>query len=99
MSNSGLIIRRMLSGNNQERFMTRLRYSSGLIAMACIVLFSNGAVKAQQAPARQGTPARAATAPPPINWPSPSLADGPIVLDTAIQHQIRLTVIKGFNQP
>src|SRR5215471_6335239 len=42
---------------------------------------------------------RVATAPPPINWPAPPLADGPIVLDTAIQHQIRLTVIKGFNQP
>jgi len=42
---------------------------------------------------------RAATAPPPINWPAPALADGPIILDTAIQHQIRLTVIKGFNQP
>src|SRR5215467_5467613 len=42
---------------------------------------------------------RVATAPPPINWPAPPLADGPIVLDTAIQHQIRLTVIKGFSQP
>jgi aldose sugar dehydrogenase len=44
-------------------------------------------------------PARAPTAPPPIIWPSPPLADGPIDLDTAIQHQIRLTVTKGFNQP
>ena len=42
---------------------------------------------------------RVATAPPPINWPAPPLGDGPIALDTAIQHQIRLTVIKGFNQP
>src|SRR4030095_1194027 len=42
---------------------------------------------------------RWATSPPPINWPAPPLADGPIILDTAIQHQIRLTVIKGFNQP
>jgi aldose sugar dehydrogenase len=42
---------------------------------------------------------RVATAPPPIIWPAPPLADGPIILDTAIQHQIRLTVIKGFNQP
>ncbi|HEY1241097.1 MAG TPA: PQQ-dependent sugar dehydrogenase [Bryobacteraceae bacterium] len=38
-------------------------------------------------------------APPPITWPSPPLADGPIVLDTGIQHQIRLTVTKGLNQP
>lgn len=38
-------------------------------------------------------------APPPIIWPSPPLADGPIVLDTGVQHQIRLTVTKGLNQP
>ena len=50
------------------------------------------AVEAQQ-------PARTPTAPPPINWPSPPLPDGPIVLDTGIQHQIRLTVTKGLNQP
>src|ERR1700726_4297747 len=42
---------------------------------------------------------RAPTAPPPITWPSPPLADGPIVLDTGIQHQIRLVVTKGLNQP
>jgi aldose sugar dehydrogenase len=45
--------------------------------------------------AQQRTP----TAPPPIVWPSPPLADGPIVLDTAIQHQIRLIVTKGLTQP
>ena len=58
------------------------------------------AVRAQQPPAgRQGGPARAPTAPPGINWPSPPLPDGPIVLDTGIQHQIRLVVTKGLNQP
>jgi len=46
-----------------------------------------------------GGAARTPTAPPPINWPSPPLADGPIVLDTGIQHQIRLIVTKGLNQP
>src|SRR5262245_29649394 len=50
-------------------------------------------------PAGSRAQQRVATAPPPINWPAPALADGPIILDTAIQHQIRLTVIKGFNQP
>ncbi len=39
------------------------------------------------------------TAPPPIVWPSPPLADGPIVLDTGVQHQIRLVVTKGLEQP
>src|SRR5262245_24228493 len=42
---------------------------------------------------------RAPTAPPPINWPSPPLPDGPIVMDTAIQHQIRLVITKGLQQP
>jgi aldose sugar dehydrogenase len=65
-----------------------------LSAFACVGGFTT---IAQQ---RQGNAnPRPATAPPPINWPAPSLADGPIVLDTAIQHQIRLTVTKGFNQP
>ncbi len=63
------------------------------IAGAFVIVLAGLVVQAQQ------QPARAPTAPPPINWPAPALADGPIVLDTAIQHQVRLTVIKGFNQP
>ena len=47
----------------------------------------------------KGKAGKAPTAPPGINWPSPPLADGPIVLDTGIQHQIRLMVTKGLNQP
>jgi glucose/arabinose dehydrogenase len=43
--------------------------------------------------------ARGATAPPPINWPSPPLPAGPIVVETAIQRQVRLFVTKGLNQP
>ena len=50
------------------------------------------------APGGRG-PGRAPTAPPPINWPSPPLADGPIVLDTALQRPIRLIVTKGLQQP
>jgi glucose/arabinose dehydrogenase len=50
------------------------------------------------APGGRG-PGRAPTAPPPINWPSPPLADGPIVLDTALQRPIRLMVTKGLQQP
>jgi aldose sugar dehydrogenase len=50
--------------------------------------------------AQAQTPAgRAPTAPPAINWPSPPLSDGPIVLDTGIQHEIRLFVTKGLDQP
>jgi aldose sugar dehydrogenase len=54
-------------------------------------LFAATAAWAQQA--------RRPTAPPPIIWPSPPLPDGPITLDTGIQHQIRLFVTKGLNQP
>src|ERR671936_76247 len=46
-----------------------------------------------------GQETRTPTAPPPIVWPSPPLADGPIVLDTAIQRPVRLVVTKGLNQP
>jgi len=63
----------------------RLLVVAALIAPALIVR----AAQQQAAP----------TAPPAINWPSPPLPDGPIVLDTGIQHQIRLVVTKGLNQP
>jgi glucose/arabinose dehydrogenase len=62
---------------------------------------AQGGGRGQQPPAAPGGrgAGRAPTAPPPINWPSPALPDGPIVLDTAIQHQVRLVVTKGLNQP
>jgi aldose sugar dehydrogenase len=62
-----------------------------------VVLAVAGGNGRGQAPA--GQVRRAPTAPPPIIWPSPPLPDGPIVLDTGIQHQIRLTVTKGLIQP
>src|SRR5580658_1528654 len=67
-----------------------------IFALTMAVL-AGTAVQAQ-APAGRG-PGRAPTAPSPINWPSPPLSDGPIVLDTGIQHEIRLFVTKGLNQP
>ena len=64
----------------------------GLLAMIALLVLAGIRGRAQQ-------PARIPTAPPPIIWPSPPLPDGPIVLDTGIQHQIRLIVTKGLNQP
>ena len=64
-----------------------------LLAVATIVAL------ALVVPAAQQQGAAGPTAPPGINWPSPPLPDGPIVLDTGIQHQVRLVVTKGFNQP
>jgi len=85
----------------------KLNYSITALAIGFVLVVVGTSSRAQtaqtQAPAaagqRQGGQRGTPTAPPPINWPAPALADGPIVLDTAIQHQIRLTVIKGFNQP
>jgi glucose/arabinose dehydrogenase len=65
------------------------------LALVLTVAGSGVILRAQQPPAAR----RAPTAPPGINWPSPPLADGPIILDTGIQHQIRLMVTKGLNQP
>jgi glucose/arabinose dehydrogenase len=82
----------------------KLRYTLGLLAMAAVAVAAGraqqpaGTQTAAGAGQRQGGRG-APTAPPPINWPAPALADGPILEDTAIQHSIRLTVIKGFNQP
>jgi aldose sugar dehydrogenase len=60
-------------------------------AVVLTLVLATAAVWAQQA--------RTPTAPPPIIWPSPPLSDGPITLDTGIQHQIRVFVTKGLNQP
>lgn len=73
----------------------KMRYSIGSIVVAFALVLTGAKL-----PAAGGQGAgRAPTAPPPINWPSPPLPDGPIDLDTGIQHQIRLIVTKGLNQP
>jgi glucose/arabinose dehydrogenase len=72
-----------------------MRYWHGSFILVLAAL----AAQAQQPATQTAAPRRAPTAPPPIVWPSPPLSDGPIVLDTGIQHQIRLTVTKGLNQP
>jgi glucose/arabinose dehydrogenase len=74
------------------------RYWIGFLGMIVALVLPGARVGAQQA-AGPGGAARTPTAPPPITWPSPSLPDGPITLDTGIQHQIRLIVTKGLNQP
>jgi aldose sugar dehydrogenase len=85
--------------------MTRHR----LGALLVFVIVSGGALAAQQPPTGVAQPAAptpaagrgrgAATAPPPITWPSPPLADGPLVSDTALVRPIRITATKGLNQP
>jgi len=69
------------------------------IAFGCLLALAGIASRAQQPVATKGKTGKAPTAPPGINWPSPRLPDGPIVLDTGIQHQIRLIVTKGLVQP
>ncbi|HVZ24336.1 MAG TPA: PQQ-dependent sugar dehydrogenase, partial [Vicinamibacterales bacterium] len=39
------------------------------------------------------------TAPPPINWPSPPLPDGPVQIDTGLVRPIRVSFVKGLVQP
>jgi glucose/arabinose dehydrogenase len=86
----------------------KIRYAIGSLVFGVMVISVVAGSAIQQQPAQggggrgQGTaPAagRGATAPPPISWPSPPLPAGPIVLDSGIQHQIRLFVTKGLNQP
>ncbi len=78
--------------------MKKVAVLSAVSAMAWGVAL----LAAQQAPAGQGAGGRgrgAPTAPPPIIWPSPPLADGPIVIDTALVRPIKITVTKGLVQP
>src|SRR5690242_3690892 len=69
------------------------------LAVGSILVLAAIAAHAQQPAAAKGKAAKAPTAPPGINWPSPPLPDGPIVLDTGIQHQVQLIVTKGLIQP
>jgi glucose/arabinose dehydrogenase len=84
---------------------TRISLLGSIAALVCLTVAAGyaqqGGGRGQQpaaAPGGRGA-GRAPTAPPPINWPSPPLVDGPIILDTAIQHQLQLVVTKGLNQP
>jgi glucose/arabinose dehydrogenase len=77
----------------------RRRYWISILAMIAVLVAAEVRGRAQQALGPQGGAARTPTAPPPITWPSPPLPDGPIVVDTGIQHQLRLIVTKGLNQP
>jgi glucose/arabinose dehydrogenase len=74
---------------------------SALAGLTCVWIAASLAQQPLAGPttAGQAKATRAPTAPPPINWPSPPLADGPIVSETALQRQIRLVVTKGLNQP
>jgi glucose/arabinose dehydrogenase len=98
---------------NKEMVMKiRVSVVLALIAAGAVGGAAGGAVvtlRAQQTPAGGGAQAPAGqaqgggrgapTAPPGINWPSPPLPDGPILEDTGIVHQIRITPTKGLNQP
>jgi glucose/arabinose dehydrogenase len=86
----------------------KTRYSIGSLVLVLILVLVGSANPAQQRdgargeapPAAQGRGGgRAPTAPPPVAWPSPPLADGPIDLETGIQRQVRLVVTKGLTQP
>jgi glucose/arabinose dehydrogenase len=81
------------------RTFMNLPYRPALLVIVLMTLAGTISGSAQQTPAAQGRGGAARNAPPAIIWPSPALADGPIVLDTGVQHQIRLIVTKGLNQP
>jgi glucose/arabinose dehydrogenase len=67
------------------------------IAMFSAFVVSAVTLSAQQAPAGRGR--GQATAPPGINWPSPPLPDGPIMVDSGLVRPVKITITKGLNQP
>jgi glucose/arabinose dehydrogenase len=74
--------------------------ASAIGALAAI--FAGAALFGQQpvgAQGKGGGKGKNPTAPPAINWPSPPLADGPILVETGIERHLRLVVTKGLNQP
>ena len=67
------------------------------IAMFSALVVSAVTLSAQQAPAGRGR--GQATAPPGINWPSPPLPDGPIMVDSGLVRPVKITITKGLTQP
>ncbi|HLH43937.1 MAG TPA: PQQ-dependent sugar dehydrogenase [Bryobacteraceae bacterium] len=74
--------------------------ASAIAALGAVLL---GAALFGQQPAggqgKAGAKGKNPTAPPPINWPSPPLADGPILAETGVERHLRLVITKGLNQP
>src|SRR5580700_10088558 len=90
---------RVPRGTTPKENSMKRRYWISFLVMIAMLAIAGVKGRAQQAAGPPTGAARIPTAPPPIIWPSPPLPDGPIVLDTGIQHQIRLIVTKGLNQP
>src|ERR1044072_4465664 len=66
------------------------------ILSVCGLLLAATTISAQQPPAGgRGQ----ATAPPAINWPSPPLPDGPLMIDTGLVRPIKVAITKGLTQP
>jgi aldose sugar dehydrogenase len=66
---------------------------------ACGLMLAVSAMSAQQPTAPAAGGRGQATAPPPINWPSPPLPDGPLSIDTGLVRPIKVTITKGLSQP
>jgi glucose/arabinose dehydrogenase len=75
----------------------KMRNLIGSLTLVLTLVLAGVASRAQQPSATQG--ANASRIPPGINWPSPPLPDGPILAETGLQRNIRLTVTKGLEQP
>ena len=83
---------------------------AGLSAVAFVGVVATSGIAAQQAApgagaaaaaqGRQGGQGRGGI-PPPINWAAPPLADGPIMVQSAVpaHRDLRITVIKGLAHP
>src|SRR5688572_3926897 len=69
------------------------RYLFASVASLAVVIAP--LVAQQPPPAGRGL----ATAPPAINWPSPPIPDGPLQHETGLVRPVKITVVKGLNQP
>src|SRR5574342_721665 len=71
----------------------------GTILGVCGSILTAAAISAQQPTPPAAAGRGQATAPPPINWPSPPLPDGPLRIDTGLVRPMKLTILKGLTQP
>jgi glucose/arabinose dehydrogenase len=80
----------------------RQRWGSALVAAVAVGSMA-AAGSAQQAAGGRGqappAPRTAQTIPPPVIWPAPPLADGPLLIESAEERNLRIVVTKGLSHP
>ena len=83
----------------QSRVMKFPRWDLSIVCAAIVSVALVAQAQQSANPSKTAPQVNTGTTPKPIPWPSPSLPDGPIPLETGVERNLRMVVTKGFVQP